>query len=189
MGERNKIFIHPFTYPSIHAMDLKDRVQTYLSVIRPLPRGSDGGGEGSQDHHPRWDRIRGFRSRGCIRRLQGEEDEDLLQEQPSLITGARLYPYQLDGVNWLRSCWRKGGHNGILADEMGLGVFSVFSVFSAHHSFLHSAMIHSTDVFMHSFMHSSIQLFISHVSFICVSIHSFIYSVSIHFFIQLWFIH
>ncbi len=34
--------------------------------------------------------------------------------------GNRLRDYQIDGVNWLASCWYKN-HSCILADEMGLG--------------------------------------------------------------------
>lgn len=40
--------------------------------------------------------------------------------QPSLLTGARLKPYQMDGLIWLTSLY-ENGLNGILADEMGLG--------------------------------------------------------------------
>lgn len=40
--------------------------------------------------------------------------------QPSLMTGATLKPFQLEGVEWLVSLY-ENGLNGILADEMGLG--------------------------------------------------------------------
>ncbi|CDR94707.1 snf2-related chromatin remodeling factor SRCAP, putative [Babesia bigemina] len=46
------------------------------------------------------------------------DDEDAVQV-PSLIR-ATLRPYQIDGLRWLASLYRKGS-NGILADEMGLG--------------------------------------------------------------------
>ena len=42
------------------------------------------------------------------------------REQPSLLTGAKLKPYQMDGLVWLTSLY-ENGLNGILADEMGLG--------------------------------------------------------------------
>ncbi|WFD19310.1 Putative ATPase [Malassezia caprae] len=42
------------------------------------------------------------------------------REQPSLLTGAKLKPYQMDGLIWLTSLY-ENGLNGILADEMGLG--------------------------------------------------------------------
>jgi SNF2 family DNA or RNA helicase len=38
--------------------------------------------------------------------------------------GNRLRDYQVDGVNWLASCWYKS-HSCILADEMGLGKVGV----------------------------------------------------------------
>lgn len=41
-------------------------------------------------------------------------------EQPALITGAKLKPYQLEGLQWMVSL-DKNGISGILADEMGLG--------------------------------------------------------------------
>jgi chromodomain-helicase-DNA-binding protein 7 len=42
-------------------------------------------------------------------------------EKPhSYKNGNRLRDYQIDGVNWLASCWYKN-HSCILADEMGLG--------------------------------------------------------------------
>ncbi|WFD41671.1 Putative ATPase [Malassezia psittaci] len=42
------------------------------------------------------------------------------REQPKLVTGAQLKPYQMDGLIWLSSLF-ENGLNGILADEMGLG--------------------------------------------------------------------
>lgn len=42
------------------------------------------------------------------------------REQPALVTGATLKPYQMDGLVWLTSLY-ENGLNGILADEMGLG--------------------------------------------------------------------
>ena len=45
-------------------------------------------------------------------------------EQPMRIVGGvdelPLHKYQLEGLNWLRSCWHRG-LNVMLADEMGLG--------------------------------------------------------------------
>ncbi|WFC97588.1 Putative ATPase [Malassezia yamatoensis] len=42
------------------------------------------------------------------------------REQPRIVTGAQLKPYQMDGLIWLSSLF-ENGLNGILADEMGLG--------------------------------------------------------------------
>ncbi|KAG9390713.1 SNF2 family N-terminal domain [Carpediemonas membranifera] len=41
-------------------------------------------------------------------------------QQPAILVGGTLKPYQLEGVRWLASLHR-GRLNGILADEMGLG--------------------------------------------------------------------
>ncbi|KAH0485931.1 MAG: uncharacterized protein KVP18_003657 [Porospora cf. gigantea A] len=49
-----------------------------------------------------------------------EENITRLSVQPSLLTGATLKNYQLEGLNWLISLY-ENGLNGILADEMGLG--------------------------------------------------------------------
>lgn len=52
--------------------------------------------------------------------LGEEEKQPYHGEQPALITGAKLKPYQLAGVQWMVSLY-ENGLNGILADEMGLG--------------------------------------------------------------------
>lgn len=41
-------------------------------------------------------------------------------KQPSLVTGAEMRDYQLEGTEWLITLY-ENGLNGILADEMGLG--------------------------------------------------------------------
>ncbi|KAL4065609.1 SNF2 family N-terminal domain-containing protein [Scleroderma yunnanense] len=51
--------------------------------------------------------------------------------QPSLITGAQLKDYQLEGVEWMVSL-DKNGVSGILADEMGLGKTLQTIAFNAH---------------------------------------------------------
>ncbi|KAI6021044.1 SNF2 family N-terminal domain-containing protein [Pisolithus marmoratus] len=51
--------------------------------------------------------------------------------QPSLVTGATLKDYQLDGVEWMVSL-DKNGVSGILADEMGLGKTLQTIAFNAH---------------------------------------------------------
>ena len=43
-----------------------------------------------------------------------------IEEQPHLLTGGVLKPYQLFGLNWMVSLYNNN-LNGILADEMGLG--------------------------------------------------------------------
>ena len=84
---------------------------------------------------------KGGKSRGrraANRKTEAEEDSELLQEgMTDVLTGAentgntrlivqpdyikaRLYPYQLEGLNWLIKLY-ENGINGILADEMGLG--------------------------------------------------------------------
>lgn len=41
-------------------------------------------------------------------------------EQPSILVGGKLKPYQIEGLKWMVSLYNNG-LNGILADEMGLG--------------------------------------------------------------------
>lgn len=41
-------------------------------------------------------------------------------EQPSMLEGGELRPYQLEGLQWMLSLFNNN-LNGILADEMGLG--------------------------------------------------------------------
>ncbi|KAF9552389.1 SNF2 family DNA-dependent ATPase [Agrocybe pediades] len=52
-------------------------------------------------------------------------------QQPELITGAKLKPYQLEGLQWMVSL-DQNGISGILADEMGLGKTLQTISFSAY---------------------------------------------------------
>ncbi|KAJ6430019.1 hypothetical protein OIU84_021434 [Salix udensis] len=47
-------------------------------------------------------------------------DQLRVTEQPSILKGGRLRPYQLEGLQWMLSLFNNN-LNGILADEMGLG--------------------------------------------------------------------
>lgn len=62
-----------------------------------------------------------------------QEAKDLAErfgvfQQPKLITGATLKPYQLEGLQWMVSM-DQNGISGILADEMGLGKVSFVPLF------------------------------------------------------------
>jgi SNF2 family DNA or RNA helicase len=77
----------------------------------------------------------------------GDEDESSIFQQPALITGAQLKPYQLEGLQWMVSL-DTNGISGILgisflivtnenaqeyhiaADEMGLGKVLILSLAS-----------------------------------------------------------
>eukprot|EP00462_Mataza_sp_D1_P009603 CAMPEP_0175170234 /NCGR_PEP_ID=MMETSP0087-20121206/30095_1 /TAXON_ID=136419 /ORGANISM="Unknown Unknown, Strain D1" /LENGTH=1207 /DNA_ID=CAMNT_0016460833 /DNA_START=1 /DNA_END=3624 /DNA_ORIENTATION=- len=50
----------------------------------------------------------------------GEAPVTHLQKQPSILSGATLRDYQMEGLNWLIKLYCSG-ISGILADEMGLG--------------------------------------------------------------------
>ncbi|GMM56279.1 putative ATPase [Maudiozyma humilis] len=52
--------------------------------------------------------------------VKDETDNDIANEQPSLLENCTLKPYQMEGLNWLITLY-ENGLNGILADEMGLG--------------------------------------------------------------------
>lgn len=41
-------------------------------------------------------------------------------KQPKSLKGGKLFPHQLEAIDWLRRLFENGSH-GILADEMGLG--------------------------------------------------------------------
>ncbi|KAF8797773.1 hypothetical protein BYT27DRAFT_7265322 [Phlegmacium glaucopus] len=60
-----------------------------------------------------------------------EEHEPPVFQQPSLVTGAKLKPYQLEGLQWMVSL-DQNGISGILADEMGLGKTLQTIAFSAY---------------------------------------------------------
>lgn len=46
--------------------------------------------------------------------------KETVTQQPDMLTGGTLKPYQLTGLEWLVSLYNNR-LNGILADEMGLG--------------------------------------------------------------------
>ncbi|KAH9475113.1 Lymphoid-specific helicase [Psilocybe cubensis] len=60
-----------------------------------------------------------------------EDGEGAVFQQPALITGAKLKPYQLEGLQWMVSL-DQNGISGILADEMGLGKTLQTIAFSAY---------------------------------------------------------
>ncbi|KAJ1484276.1 P-loop containing nucleoside triphosphate hydrolase protein [Baffinella frigidus] len=60
-----------------------------------------------------------------------EDGEKKDPRQPTLVTGAVMRGYQVDGVQWLISLY-ENGLNGILADEMGLGKTLQVIAFLAH---------------------------------------------------------
>ncbi|KAK8808401.1 hypothetical protein WA158_008302 [Blastocystis sp. Blastoise] len=54
---------------------------------------------------------------------QQEEVEDSKKtqfKQPASMKAGKLFPYQLEGINWMRKLFENCSH-GLLADEMGLG--------------------------------------------------------------------
>ncbi|MCJ1466789.1 hypothetical protein MMC07_005409 [Pseudocyphellaria aurata] len=53
-------------------------------------------------------------------RSQSFKDKIEIDKQPEYLTGGELYPYQMEGMNWLYYQWHRQ-QNAILADEMGLG--------------------------------------------------------------------
>ena len=53
------------------------------------------------------------RNRGVKRRKSDEEKQEGVFRQSSLITGAKLRNYQLEGVAWMVSLW-ENGISGIL---------------------------------------------------------------------------
>ncbi|KAF9484590.1 hypothetical protein BDN70DRAFT_106207 [Pholiota conissans] len=60
-----------------------------------------------------------------------KDEEPPVFMQPSLITGAKLKKYQLEGLQWMVSL-DQNGISGILADEMGLGKTLQTIAFSAY---------------------------------------------------------
>ncbi|XP_078166050.1 protein CHROMATIN REMODELING 4-like [Carex rostrata] len=58
--------------------------------------------------------------RGSRRETGDGQELNLLLEQPAELKGGKLFPHQLEALNWLRKCWYRST-NVILADEMGLG--------------------------------------------------------------------
>ncbi|PPR04302.1 hypothetical protein CVT24_013375 [Panaeolus cyanescens] len=74
---------------------------------------------------------RGLRGEAVAVADSGAPDEGAVFGQPKLITGAKLKPYQLEGLQWMVSL-DKNGISGILADEMGLGKTLQTIAFSAY---------------------------------------------------------
>ncbi|KAK2460488.1 hypothetical protein APHAL10511_007494 [Amanita phalloides] len=89
-----------------------------------------------EDEHERSRKKKKGESGGALRSPE-EEDEPPIFDQPSLITGAKLKGYQLEGLQWMVSL-DQNGISGILADEMGLGKTLQVIAFSAHLRELHN---------------------------------------------------
>ncbi|TFK21697.1 SNF2 family DNA-dependent ATPase [Coprinopsis marcescibilis] len=81
---------------------------------KKLRRGKDGDAEAVEEE----DKIKTAEELGVF-------------QQPKLITGAKLKPYQLEGLQWMVSL-DQNGISGILADEMGLGKTLQTIAFSAY---------------------------------------------------------
>ncbi|KAF5319578.1 hypothetical protein D9619_008491 [Psilocybe cf. subviscida] len=80
---------------------------------------------------PKGKKRKGTDGKAQIVHEEPEEDEDTIFQQPALITGAKLKPYQLEGLQWMVSL-DQNGISGILADEMGLGKTLQTIAFSAY---------------------------------------------------------
>ncbi|KAF8968479.1 SNF2 family N-terminal domain-containing protein [Flammula alnicola] len=87
------------------------------------------------DAHPSPKGKRKKGTNGEIVAVDGAEvdghGETPIFQQPALVTGARLKPYQLEGLQWMVSL-DQNGISGILADEMGLGKTLEAIAFSAY---------------------------------------------------------
>ncbi|KAL4600126.1 hypothetical protein ACB092_11G175500 [Castanea dentata] len=55
-----------------------------------------------------------------MKRRRQRNDGIMVTEQPSMLQGGELRPYQVEGLQWMVSLFNNN-LNGILADEMGLG--------------------------------------------------------------------
>ncbi|KAH9970340.1 SNF2 family N-terminal domain-containing protein [Russula compacta] len=93
----------------------KQKQRTGQSGRRILVRGKRAR-MGSDDEDNSEDEGEETKKRAKV--LSDEEKTSFVQ--PSLLTGAKLRDYQLEGVAWMVSLW-ENGISGILADEMGLG--------------------------------------------------------------------
>ncbi|PFH47228.1 hypothetical protein AMATHDRAFT_68199 [Amanita thiersii Skay4041] len=112
-------------------------------------RAVDGGSEDEREQEgcgPR-KRVKGSSGEAVVAMLEDggvgddeeeEDDEPPIYDQPTLVTGAKLKNYQLEGLQWMVSL-DQNGISGILADEMGLGKTLQVIAFSAylreHHNY------------------------------------------------------
>ncbi|CAA7264446.1 unnamed protein product [Cyclocybe aegerita] len=80
---------------------------------------------------PAGKRKKGADGQAVATSQEQENDESPIFQQPSLVTGAKLKPYQLEGLQWMVSL-DQNGMSGILADEMGLGKTLQTISFSAY---------------------------------------------------------
>jgi len=61
-----------------------------------------------------------YNSADASKRVGAHVMKEKVTDQPKMLTGGQLKPYQLAGLEWLVSLYNNK-LNGILADEMGLG--------------------------------------------------------------------
>ncbi|KAF9530771.1 SNF2 family N-terminal domain-containing protein [Crepidotus variabilis] len=87
----------------------------------------------SSHSSPRGKRMKGALGDAILHQesSQQPDQDDSIFQQPALITGAKLKPYQLEGLQWMVSL-DQNGISGILADEMGLGKTLQTIAFSAY---------------------------------------------------------
>ena len=87
-------------------------------------RGLKGGGKRKKEDGVCERKRRRVDSKSSLPELERRgrvwEGREVPEEQPALVTGGIMKPYQLEGLRWVASL-RGLGANGILADEMGLG--------------------------------------------------------------------
>lgn len=61
-----------------------------------------------------------------------------MTEQPEWVRGGRLYPHQLDGINWLRHQWA-ADRPVVVGDDVGLGKTATVIAFLQFLRWVHSS--------------------------------------------------
>lgn len=84
-----------------------------------------------EDAQPGEDPQSGSGSTEGVEEDGGVDSGGVVFQQPSLITGAKMKDYQLEGLQWMVAL-HQNGISGILADEMGLGKTLQTVAFSAY---------------------------------------------------------
>ncbi len=123
----------PYSYHVFQAMPCVDRVrpkgkemaiENYAAPNGPMQHLLAGIMKGTLDPHEHFSSFlptKALAAKPAPNLMIVQPTEFVPYEQSPTFRGGRtLRPYQVDGLNWMISCW-KARRSSLLADEMGLG--------------------------------------------------------------------
>lgn len=96
--------------------DVPELSAAKVETLEQSPPEEDDDVDTKSDHQTKSDLLEGQRQYNSV----VHSIQEKVTEQPAMLQGGELRPYQLEGLQWMLSLFNNN-LNGILADEMGLG--------------------------------------------------------------------